>query len=474
MKTSLSSIAAVSAVALVATASATSASPTSAPAGERIAAESPAAEAHAGLTRDQRIGQLFMVATDADSVDSGLRSAITDEHVGNVILMGRSTTGADHIRSVTTQVQRLTEPAAATGGIPAFVSADQEGGKVQVLRGPGYDEMPTAVEQSAETTDSLRQDAKRWGAQLGRSGVNTNLGPVLDVVPTDNKADNEPIGQFDREYGSDAESVTDKGGAFQDGMAGAGVATTVKHFPGLGRVKGNTDTTKGVKDTVTTADDANLAPFASAVEDDSPFVMMSSATYTKIDADNPAVFSPTVIGSVLRDDVGFDGIVMTDDVGNAKALEDWTPAQRATKFIDAGGDMVLTASTDTLPEMVEGVKSKADSDPDFAKKVDEASLRVLEGKEDAGLLTPRIRPTGTYSGWTTKRVQAWLGREQTGTLDEETIRSLQHRVGAPTTGTWGAQSFRALQTYLGISPDGTTSWDERTVRQLQRYLNTQL
>lgn len=474
MRPSLSVIGAVSAAALAATSASAAPVPSGSSGTKGVSATSPAAKVHAAMSRDQRIGQLFMVATPADSVSPGFRSVVRDHHVGNAILMGRSTQGAHHIRSVATDVQQLTESSSATRGVPAFVSADQEGGQVQVLRGPGYDDMPTAVQQGKQATPSLRNDARRWGSQLSRSVVNTNLGPVLDTVPKANKATNEPIGRYDREFGSLTGAVTEKGGAVQHGMARAGVATTVKHFPGLGRVTGNTDTTKGVTDSVTTTSSGVITPFASAVERDTPFVMMSSATYSKIDADQPAVFSPEVIGSLLRDQLGFDGIVMTDDVGNAKALEDWNPAERATRFIDAGGDMVLTADTATLPQMVAGVRSKAASDPAFAEKVDAAALRVLEGKEDAGLLTPRITPTGTYTTWTTKRIQAWLGKEQTGRLDSATIRSLQWRIGTTTSGRMDARTFRALRTYLGISSDGPSSWDARTTTRLQRYLNTQL
>lgn len=481
MKHTLTLTGAAAVLALAAT-SATATSATSAiPAGSEMTASSlagsrtrTASQANAAMTRDQRIGQLFMVATQADSVDSGLRSAIGNHHVGNVILMGRSTSGANHIRSVTTSIQRLTEPMSVSAGVPAFISADQEGGNVQVLRGPGYDTMPTALVQGQQPTLTLQGNAERWGTQLGRSGVNTNLAPVLDVVPASHKATNQPIGRWDREYGATTSVVTVKGGAVQTGMTRAGVATTVKHFPGLGRVVGNTDVTKGVTDSVTSRTSPILHPFAVAVDRDTPFVMMSSAIYTKIDARQPAVFSPTVIRSVLRTQLGFGGVIMTDDVGNAKQLEDWTPGQRATKFIDAGGDMVLTANTSTLPQMVAAVRSKAATSPAFATKVDIASLRVLRAKEAAGLLTARIAPDGQYTAWTTKRIQMWLGVPATGTFDTSTITAFQRRIGASATGRWDAASFRALQTYLGISADGTTTWNVRTTTQMQRYLITQL
>lgn len=423
---------------------------------------SPSAEqVHAGLTRDQRIGQLFMVATAVGTVSDDVRSAVGDQHVGNVLLTGRWTQGADHVRAVTTEVQRLTESRDATGGVRAFVCADQEGGRGQTLCGPGYSEIPSAQEQGAQETDTLRRQAHRWGAELSRSGVTTILGPVLDVS------------RQERAYGHDPEVVTDKGGAVQHGMARAGVGTVVKHFPGLGRATGDTATANGVEDTATTSDDACLAPFAHVVEEGSPFVMVSSATYTEIDAAQPALFSPTVIGSLLREGLGFDGIVVSDDVGGATAPAGRGPGARAAAFLDAGGDLVLATTTDTLPRMVAAVQERAESEEDFAATVDRAALRVLEGKERAGLLEPRTTPDGELSSATVRRLQGWLGLKETGALDPETIGSLQYRTGAPTTGTWDARSFRVLQTYLGLEPDGATSWDERTTTRLQRYLNTQ-
>lgn len=456
------------------------ASPSSPPAGTKggtgatTSTASRAESVHAAMTLDQRIGQLFMVATPADSASSALRTVVADQHVGNVILMGRSTAGADRTRAVTTAVQTMTEPTARTRGVPAFVSADQEGGNVQVLRGPGYSDMPTALVQGRSSDTALRTDAQRWGTQLSRSGVNTNLGPVLDVVSAQYKPINQPIGRYDREYGATPSVVTAKGGAVQSGMTRAGVATTVKHFPGLGRVRGNTDTSSGVTDTYTTTGSSIIDPFASAVRRGTPFVMMSSAIYSRIDASQPALFSGAVVTSLLRRQLGFDGVVMTDDVGNAAQLSGYPAGERATRFVDAGGDMVLTARTDTLPAMVAAVRSRASSSPAFRAKVDAAALRVLRAKEDAGLLQSRGTPSGNFTSWTVKRLQGWLGKTPTGTWDTATIRSVQYRIGTPTSGRWDARSFAALQRFLGISTDGTSTWDARTTTQLQRYLNTQL
>src|SRR4029077_5788469 len=126
------------------------------------------------------------------------------------------------------------------------------------------------------------------------------------------------------------------GVAFARGLADAGVDATVKHFPGLGRVTGNTDTTSHVTDTVTTRDDAYLGPFAAAVQAHVPFVMLSTAIYSRIDRGTPAPFSHTIVHDILRADLGFTGIAITDDVGAAAQVSGYPVGERAVRFIAAG------------------------------------------------------------------------------------------------------------------------------------------
>ena len=110
------------------------------------------------------------------------------------------------------------------------------------------------------------------------------------------------------------------GAAYIEGMAQAGVATTAKHFPGLGKVQGNTDFTAGVTDTVTTINDPDLASFQSAINAGAPFVMVALALYTQIDPVHFAVFSPMVIQQMLRQRMGFKGVIVSDDIGEAQQV----------------------------------------------------------------------------------------------------------------------------------------------------------
>ena len=431
------------------------------------------------MSNAQRIGQLFMVGTPATGLSSAASSAIGTYHVGNVILIGRSTVGAAPIRALTARLDRLAT-GTATAGVPLWISTDQEGGYVQVLQGSGLSRMPTALTMGTWPTTTLTSSARTWGRQLRRSGVNMNLAPVLDTVPAATASTNPPIGYWQREFGHTPSVVTTQGGSFLSGERGTDLAMTAKHFPGLGYVTANTDTTAGVKDYVTTTTSGSIAPFRSAVANGVQLVMMSSAIYTKIDGSRPAVFSPAVIISLLRNSLGFRGVVMSDDLGNAKAVAAWSPGDRAVRFINAGGDEVLTVNASTIPAMVAAVTARAATDSAFRSKVAAAVMRVLTAKAVEGLLGAQLSVDGSLGAGTISALQRWLGvtvtgtGTGTGTLNATTVLALQTRIGTTADGAWGPACMRALQLYLGIATDGARTWNSRTVTQLQGYLNTQL
>jgi beta-N-acetylhexosaminidase len=344
-----------------------------------------AARTLASMSLLQRVGQLIMVGANATGPSSSTLSALSDHHVGNVILSGRSTLGIAATAKVTARLRaRATAPATARVGL--LVATDQEGGKVQALSGPGFSTIPNGLTQGGWATATLRTRAATWGEQLRSAGVNVNLAPVADTVPQATAQSNGPIGFFQREFGFTTAVVGSHAAAFVQGMKASRVASTPKHFPGLGRVVGNTDTTASVTDSITTRTSAYLAPFRQAIAAGAPFVMMSSAFYSKIDASHPACFSRTLITDVLRGDLRFRGVVISDDLGNAKQVARWSAGSRATQFIAAGGDLVLTVNPALAPTMATAVIAKAKSSASFRKQIDSAALRVLRAKAAAGLL----------------------------------------------------------------------------------------
>ncbi len=340
----------------------------------------------ARMSLAERVGQLFMVGAPAAGDGRQTLPLLRQFHVGSVVLTGRSSLGVE-ATAHTTAVLQSEARSTSSVGLPLLIATDQEGGMVQVLGGPGFSSLPSALQQGATPVDSLRAQAQAWGFELHAAGVNVDLAPVLDVVPDSGAMSNAPIGAFDRQFGQDPANVAEHGLAFIRSMENAGVSPTIKHFPGLGRVNGNPDNSSAVTDDVTSRHDAYLMPFAAAIRAGAPIVMVSTATYRLLDPNSPAAFSRTIVTGILRGDLSFTGLVISDDLGRAVQVRGWSPGERAVDFISAGGDLVLTVEPKVVPEMIAAVISKAQGDPVFRAQVDAAALRVLSAKRARGLFS---------------------------------------------------------------------------------------
>jgi beta-N-acetylhexosaminidase len=207
----------------------------------------------AGMTEAQRVGQLFLVGLQTNVLTADIKDAIRTDHLGS-FWYTRSTAGVATLRAVSDQLQALAT-SDSTARVGFLIAANQEGGLIQGLTGPGFDTIPSAVVQGTWSTDDLQSKASTWGDQLVAAGLTANFAPVSDVVPPGTDKQNAPIGQLQREYGHDPETVSSHVAAFIAGMQVAGIAPVAKHFPGLGRVAGNTDFTAAVVANVTTVDD---------------------------------------------------------------------------------------------------------------------------------------------------------------------------------------------------------------------------
>jgi beta-N-acetylhexosaminidase len=170
-------------------------------------------------------------------------------------------------------------------------------------------------------------------------------------------------------------------------MRRGGIAICIKHFPGLGRVTGNTDFTADgtVDEQFSGVDDPYLLPFQAGIDAGAEFVMMSLAIYPRVDR-REAAFSSVLMQDILRDALGFESVIVTDDVGAAEAVAYLSPAERAVDFLRAGGDMVLTVQPSDIALMTDAVLSEMQADPDFAARVDASVERILRVKSWFGLL----------------------------------------------------------------------------------------
>lgn len=340
----------------------------------------------AAMSLEQKVGQALMVSSPVTGADAKSLYALDTLYVGNIFMKGRSTAGAAGIAAEVSAVAGHVS-GDRTVGVRPFVATDQEGGFVQIMRGPGFDDMPQAIEQGQLPAAQLLADATAWGGELAAVGVNVNLAPVMDTVPGAGFApQNAPIGAFGREFGYTPEAVSSHGIAFAQGMRAAGVDAAIKHFPGLGRVTANTDVASGVVDDITVRNDPYVQPFKDAVDAGAPWLMMSNASYPRIDPDAMAPFSRVLVHDMVRGDLGFTGIIVSDDICDAVQVSVVPVEQRGVEFIRAGGTMALCTNQGLLPQMYSGMVSAAQADPSFAALIDDAALLVLQAKAARGLV----------------------------------------------------------------------------------------
>ncbi len=330
------------------------------------------------LSLKERAGQVLMVGTPVDAPDE-LGDAVSRYHLGGVFLHGRTRQPASALRADIDGLQRR-------AAVPLLISLDQEGGSVQTLKGPDFPIIPSAVRLGAGPPAGLRQATADSARRLAGIGVTINLAPVADTVPAEVGRSNPPIGGFRRQYGSEPAKVAAAIRTVVPASQDAGVLTVLKHFPGLGRVRANTDVSDDAVDNVATVTDPHLEPFVAGIESGAAAVMMSSASYPRLDPTAIAAFSQPIVTGLLRERLGFRGLIMSDDLGAGVAVGAVPPGQRAVRFVAAGGDLVLTIRPRDAAPMGEALLDKAEKDQAFQARLTDAARQVLQAKQRAGLL----------------------------------------------------------------------------------------
>ena len=261
------------------------------------------------------------------------RAFFRDADPAGYIIFGRNIANRDQLRALTDSLREL------HGREKTFICIDQEGGRVARMKPPEWLDYPAGqafdrLYDLAPTSaiEAARANAQAIGHDLAEVGINVDCLPLLDVRQADA---NNVIG--DRALGSEPMRVAALGRAVLDGLARAGVAGTIKHMPGHGRT--TTDTHKAMPTVIATLAEleADIAPFRSLA--DAPIGMTGHLLFTAWDAENPATLSPYVIEEVIRCQIGFDGLLLTDDL-DMEALSGTVPS-RAARAVAAGCDIAL-------------------------------------------------------------------------------------------------------------------------------------
>jgi beta-N-acetylhexosaminidase len=279
------------------------------------------------------VGQSIVARVGARGPDQALTQRVRQGRVGGVIVFNPD---AAQLKA---DIAALQQAASAGDNPPLLVMIDQEGGDVKRLPQGPPNASPGQLGRS-DDEDESRNQGEATGSYLRGLGVNVDLAPVLDVAHQNTAATIKS-----RTFGSDPAVVTRIGVAFAQGLQDGGVVATAKHFPGLGFATVNTDDRP--TDIAATSDqlETDLEPFRGAVEAGVKMVMVSNAGYPTLGSRKQAVFSAGIVSGLLRDQLGFDGVVITDDLEAPAVTDTTSPVVAAASAIRAGDDMLLYASS---------------------------------------------------------------------------------------------------------------------------------
>jgi beta-N-acetylhexosaminidase len=329
-------------------------------------------------------GQLLMVGIPGPNVDAVARELVRDLKVGGVILFARNIESPEQVWELTRDLQR---EALADTGRPLLIAVDQEGGRVQRLKAP-FTLIPPARELGrASTPEEVEALARQVARELALVGLNVNLAPVLDVART------SACPQWDRSYGQTPEQVARFGVAAIRGYLAGGLIPVAKHFPGLGDTLADSHKVLPLAQSGDAQRLADLLPFRQAVAAGVPMVMTAHLQVPEWDAARPATLSPVALQDWLRRRLGFQGVIITDDLEMGAIATRLPAPQGAREALAAGADLLLICNN--WPAAWETARLLAE-DASLAHRGREAAARLGSLRESRRTRTAALQAVQEY------------------------------------------------------------------------------
>lgn len=334
----------------------------------------------ANMTVAQKVGQLMMVGFGGTFVDEDIRALVRGREVGGVCMFKRNIVSAGQIARLNDQVREL-----LSDSLPPFISVDQEGGNVVRVS----DEMvvlPGNMALGATRSEKLAYEAGRvQGEHLKSLGFNMNLAPVLDV----NVNPKNPVIGI-RSFGDDPALVSALGRAFVRGQQDAQIVTIAKHFPGHGNT--DADSHKALPRMTETLKELmwQIGPFEDVIKDGLDGLMTAHVAMPNVTGDeHPATLSRKILTDLLRKRMGFDGLVMTDELEMEAIATHYGVGKAAVMAISSGADMVLIPwRPEKKTEVYESLLEASNNGELPRERLDDAVRHVLEAKVRRGLFDP--------------------------------------------------------------------------------------
>ena len=329
----------------------------------------------ANMSDADKVGQLLMIGIHGTTLNDDAKFMLNEYHVGGIILFDRNMEFKDQVKTLIADINKAGKSAGLT---PLFLGIDQEGGAVarmenQLIKVPPAEELGKApIEQAVSL-------AKQSGAELKDLGFNINFAPVADLGLT-----------YGRSYSTNPDEVVRYAGAVGKAYDEAGLWYSYKHFPGIGKtdvdLHADTSIVPVSKEALLSEDTKVFVDLIKQSKPNTYTIMVSHAMYPQIDPDHPASLSKTIITDWLRKDMGYNGVVVTDDMDMGALAKHYTFGDMAVQSILAGSDILLVCHEyEHMQEAYNGLM-KAVKDGRISKeRLDESVKRILLMKMSRGL-----------------------------------------------------------------------------------------
>jgi beta-N-acetylhexosaminidase len=357
-----------------------------------------------GQSLEQMAGQMIVVGFAGDGADDksvvALRLEIAAGLLGGVMYLKPNVASLGAVREMNVAFR------AASAALPPFLTLDQEGGAVERLTSSvGFREIPNAETIAASNPPSAAEAIyARMARGIADVGFTVNFGPVVDLNANPR---NQIIAKYGRAFSSDPATVVAYAEAFVDAHHDAGLLTALKHFPGHGSSTG--DSHEGFVDITRSWSEAELEPYRELIAAHAADMVMVGhlyhADYSSGEAQLPSSLSPEWVTGVLREDLGYDGVVISDDLEMGAIREHFSLRETVLRSVRAGVDVLLFSNTakpraSLASEIRVILVAEAEADPTFAARIEESHARIValkariggQSSAEADIPVPRPRP----------------------------------------------------------------------------------
>lgn len=324
----------------------------------------------------RKVGERFMVGFDGLEASSDIKRLIRDYGVGHVILFARNVDTPEQLAELVRELQACAREARLA--LPLLVAVDQEGGRVARLRRPWTEWPPLEILGRTGDEELARKMGVALAHEVAACGIRLNFAPVMDVHTNEEN----PIIN-DRAFGDDPSLVARLGAAMIRGHQESGVAACAKHFPGHGDTE--IDSHHGlprISHSRSRLDEVELPPFRAAIAAGVATIMTVHAVIEEVDATVPATLSPRLVRGMLRGELGYQGVIVSDDLEMKAVYDQWKPSVSAVLAVKAGCDILpVCEKHDNQVEAMEAVIRALETGDLPFTDMDDACERVRRMKE---------------------------------------------------------------------------------------------